>query len=116
MCFAERRKNRRLSVRLAIEVRLNGGPGRPATVEKTFTRNISPGDMYFESALGDRLRIGDKVEAYIELPLGGSTIFSERRLEAQGRVVRLDRAGDGEPLRGAALVFDEPPAFHTSIE
>lgn len=112
-CLQERRRNRRLSVRLAVAVRLPGPGGEPTVVERTVTRNISPGDMCFESGLAGRLRQGDPVEVDIELPVDGATIFAERRLQARGRVVRLEASGLGAGPAGVAIVFEGPPAFHS---
>ena len=115
-CFDERRRNRRLKARLDIVVRLNDPSGNHTPVEKTRTQNISSGDMYFESSFGDRLKLGDVIDVDIELPVRTSTIFSERRLEARGKVVRLGLASEDEPnRRGVAIVFVEPPAFHRAL-
>ena len=116
-CFAERRKNRRLVAQLDIEVRLGNQQGAPFAAEKAVTRDISSGDMYFESSLGDRLRLGDILDVEIELPVRSSTIFSEKQLSARGRVVRLGPPSVEEPnRRGVAIVFLEPPAFHTALD
>jgi hypothetical protein len=110
----ERRGHRRLSVRLALVVRLGASETAGAVMERTVTRNISPGDMCFESRLTSRMRVGDRLDADIELPVEGATIFSERRLQARGRVVRVDPSGqDGAP-GSAAVVFEGPPAFHSA--
>jgi len=115
-CFDERRRNRRLNAQLDIVVQLTDQQGLQAPVEKTRTRNISSGDMYFESSFGDRLKIGDVIDVDIELPVRTSTIFSERRLSAKGRVVRLGDASTEEPnWRGVAIVFTEAPAFHRAL-
>ncbi|HUW56960.1 MAG TPA: PilZ domain-containing protein [Planctomycetota bacterium] len=116
-CFAERRKNRRLRVRLDIVVRQHVPDGLPGAVEQATTRNVSSGDLYFESSLGDRLHIGDVVDVDIELPARSSTIFSEKHLATRGRVVRLGLPSIEEPnRRGVAIVFLEPPAFHTVLD
>jgi hypothetical protein len=70
--------------------------------------------MCFESGLAGRMRIGDRLDVDIELPVEGATIFSERRLQARGRIVRVEPPGqDGAPGR-AAVVFEGPPAFHSA--
>ncbi|KPJ52846.1 MAG: hypothetical protein AMS16_05870 [Planctomycetes bacterium DG_58] len=116
-CFAERRKNRRLLTQLDIEVRLGSRDGAPFAVEKAITRDISSGDMYFESTLGYHLRVGDMVDVEIELPVRSSTIFSEKQLSVRGRVTRLGPPSIEEPnCRGVAIVFLEPPAFHTVLD
>lgn len=117
MCFAERRKNHRLPVRLDIVVRLRNGPGRPDTIEKAYTINVSPRDMYFESSLTDRLQIGAIADVEIELPVRGSTIFGERTLTARGRVVRVGQESGEEPNRwGVAIMFESPPAFQVAVD
>ena len=116
-CFAERRKNRRLMVRLDITVRPQGTLGLPGAVEQATTRNVSSGDLYFESSLGDRLEIGDIVDVDIELPARGSTIFTEKHLATKGRVVRMGLPSIEEPnRRGVAIVFLKPPAFHAALD
>ena len=110
----ERRGHRRLSVRLALVVRLGASETVPAVAERTVTRNISPGDMCFESRLTGRMRVGDLLDVDIELPVEGPTIFSERRLQARGRIVRVEPSGqDGAP-GSAAVVFEGPPVFHSA--
>ena len=85
-CLDERRRNRRVSVRLGVAVRIPASAGGPATVERTTTRNISPGDMCFESGLGRRLNPGDLIELDIQLPAEGPKIFAERRLQVKGHL------------------------------
>jgi len=115
-CFDERRRNRRLSARLDIVVRLHTEKGVPGPVERASTDNISSGDMYFQSSLGDRLHIGDIVDVEIELPMRTSTIFTTKRLEARGQVTRIGTQSLEEPNRlGVAIVFLKPPAFHRAI-
>lgn len=110
--LGERRRHRRLSVRLGVVVRLEASEGGPGALERTVTRNISPGDACFDSDLVGRLRAGDRLEVDIELPVEGATVFSERRLHAVGQVVRLEPLGrDGGP-GGVAVVFEGPPVFH----
>ncbi len=112
--LSDRRRHRRLAVRLSIVVRLGSDPSARATVERTVTRNISPGDVLFESAFAARLGAGDLIQVDIELPVEGPTIFSERRLQAQGRVARVEPPGpDGGP-GSVAVVFEGPPVFHSA--
>jgi hypothetical protein len=113
---AERRKHRRLAVRLDILVRPYGAAGQPmSAVEKATTHDISPGDMYFVSSLADRLEMDDRVDVDIEVPAQGTPIFGERHLRVSGRVARLDPPGPGAATRrGVAIVFDQPPAFRTA--
>lgn len=115
-CSADRRKSRRLAVQLDIMVHVTGPSSRPSATEKAVTLNVSPSDMYFESTLGDRLHPGQIVSVDIELPIGSSTIFTEKQLGARGRVVRLGPSSTEEPnRRGVAVVFLEPPAFHAAL-
>ena len=115
-CSDERRRNRRLNARLDILVRLPNDEGGLAPVERTCTENISSGDMYFQSSLADRLSVGDLIDVEIELPVRTSTIFTEKRLEARGRVARIGEPSIEEPNRlGVAIVFLKPPAFHRTI-
>jgi len=117
MCFADRRKNHRLPVRLDIVVRLRSDPGRPETIEEAYTLNVSSRDMYFESTLADRLQVGVIAEVEMELPVRGSTIFGERTLAARGRVVRLGAESAEEPnRRGVAIVFESLPAFRVAVD
>ncbi len=111
-CLEERRRNRRISVRLGVSVRLPESPRGPAAVERTTTRNISPGDMCFESGFGRRLQAGDPVELDIEVPAEGPPLFAERRLQVKGRVVRVEVAGAADLPSAVAVIFERPPAFH----
>ncbi len=123
-CLDERRRNRRISVRLGVAVRLPASAADPATVERTTTRNISPGDMCFESGLGSRLRTGDTVELDIQLPASkakairgltdGPLATSERRLLVKGRIVRVEAPDSGDGPSAVAVVFERPPAFHNA--
>jgi len=109
---AERRSNRRLQVALDIEVSLNGNGEPPRAAEKARTRNISPGDLFYESSLGDRLSVGDIVQVHIELPVNVTNIFSQRRPIVRGRVTRLEPPSADEPnRRGVAIRFLQPPTF-----
>jgi hypothetical protein len=115
-CSADRRKNRRLAVQLDVLVHLMGPSSRPLATERAVTLNVSPSDMYFESTLGDRLHIGQIVSVDIELPMGSSTVFTDKQLGARGRVVRLGPSSIEEPSRrGVAVVFLEVPAFHAAL-
>ena len=115
-CSAERRKNRRLDVELNMIVRLTGVPGHPPAAEMATTENISSGDAYFETSLGELIHVGDILDLDMELPIRSSTIFSEKRLSAKGKVVRLGRESPHEPdRRGVAITFLEPPAFHSVL-
>jgi hypothetical protein len=112
-CFDERRRNHRLKTRLDIVVSLRAPAGRPATVEKTTTENISSGDLYFTSTMADRIRVGDLLDVDITLPLQPGTVFNDKHLMAAGRVVRIGEAAEGDPdnHRGVAIVFLRPPTF-----
>jgi hypothetical protein len=111
-CTSERRANRRLAVRLGVAVRVVPAGGGSAAVERTVTRNISPGDMSFESGMARQLHAGQHLDVDIELPMEGATIFADRRLQARGKVVRVDPPGpDGSP-GVVAVVFENVPAFH----
>jgi len=112
-CFDERRRNHRLKARLDIVVSLRTSGGAPGAVEKTTTENISSGDLYFTSALADRVRVGDLVDVDISLPLQPGTVFADRRLTATGRVVRIGGGvKDAAPARqGVAIVFLRSPVF-----
>jgi len=116
-CSTDRRKNRRLAVPLDIVVHVGPCSSRLAATERAVARNVSPGDMYFESALAERLRVGQIVSVDIELPIGSSTIFTEKQLGVRGEIVRLGPPSVEEPgRRGVAMVFLGPPAFHTAPE
>ncbi len=110
-------------MRLGVAVRVPASNGEPATVERTTTRNISPGDMCFESGLGRRLRTGDAVELDIQLPAStGEPVpgladltrgTSERRLLVRGRIVRVDSPESGNGPSAVAVIFERTPEFHT---
>ncbi len=113
-CLSERRRNRRLSVRLGVSVRLPAAGGKPEAVERTATRNVSPGDACIESGLVQRLRPGDRLELDIDLPGEGATIFTGRRLQATGRVVRMELAEPPSVSGIIAVVFEGSPVFHSA--
>ena len=115
--LAERRRNRRLRVALDVEVRLDGCDGQPQAAEKAQTRNVSSGDLYYESSLGDRLRLGDILDVHIELPVNATNVFSRQRLKVQGRVTRLGPPSDEEPnRRGVGVRFLNPPTFQPPVD
>ena len=113
-CRQERRGNRRIAVRLSVSVRFLTAEGAPSGAERTVTRNISPHDMCFESGLAGQLTPGDRLEAEIELPVEGATIFAERRLQARGRIVRVESTVATGQAGAVAVIFEGPPVFHSA--
>lgn len=115
-CFVEQRRNHRLDIRLDLVVRHHNKQEGSIAVEKTHTRNISSGDAFFETSLGDRLKVGDSLDIDIRLPSTAGPASEHRLLEATATVVRLTSDNVTEPNRkGVAVVFESTPEFHTSF-
>jgi hypothetical protein len=114
----ERRRYRRIFTELGMTVSLpEAKSGKPGATETTKTVNVSPGDAFFLSGLHERLRIGSELLLSIELPTGSKNLFSGRRLEVKGRVVRLGEAPADDPdRRGVAVRFLKTPRFISDLE
>jgi hypothetical protein len=82
----ERRKHRRLNVRLPLEYRregsIRGGMNRTVTV------NVSTGGVYFET-VSDELHPGDKLQMEMGVPEGEERFPQHSKIRTGGQVVRI---------------------------
>lgn len=107
----ERRKWPRLDVALKIRLRplVQGGVGLE---DKSFyTKNISTGGLLFESDEVAPVAQGAVFDVEISMPLAKYGFTSARRLEARGKVCRVERSVPDRS--GVALEFMAPPRFVT---
>ena len=105
----ERRKWPRLDVALKIRLRPLAGEGVDLQEKFFYTKNISTGGLLFESEEAMPVGEGSVFDVEISMPLAKYGFTSSRRLEARGKVCRVERA---LPERsGVALEFVAPPRF-----
>ncbi len=107
----ERRKHRRLDVRLPLEYRREGA-GRGG-VSRTMTVNVSTGGLYFETAAED-MRIGDKVQMELGVPEGEERFPRHSKITTGGQVVRVNSlegankgGGPEYPRYGVGVEFQQ---------
>ncbi len=114
---AERRRYHRIPAHLGLLVRiLDPQAGEPEPRETTSTINVSPGDALFNSALGDRLRIGSDLALHIELPVDTPNLFTAKHLEVTARIVRVGPPDPDDPSRrGVAVRFLNTPRFANDL-
>ena len=104
----DRRKHRRLAVRLNLSC---GKVGRPAQqVNAGRTVNVGSGGLYFESADAE-LEAGDLTEVRLSLPPPSGLLELGGTMRGHARVLRTEnvgnRSGGGEGwgVQGVALEF-----------
>lgn len=108
----ERRKWPRLDVALKIRLKCVGAE-KPSAEEKSFyTKNISTGGLMFESNEAAPMPEGSVFDVEIAMPLAKYGFTSSRRLEARGKVCRVETHTFPE-RSGVALEFMAPPRFVT---
>ena len=105
----ERRRWPRLEVALKIKVKPLATEEEKAE-EFYYTRNISTGGLLFESGAGEAPPQGGIYDVEISMPLAKYGFATARRLEARGKVCRLEGR---EQKAGVALEFVAPPRFVT---
>ncbi len=105
----ERRKDRRLEVRLPLEYRRESAIR--SGINRTVTRNVSTGGLYFETAAED-LRVGDNLQMELGVPEGEERFPRHSKITTGGQVVRVDnlegeRSGEGleYPRYGVGVQF-----------
>ncbi|MCK4658008.1 MAG: PilZ domain-containing protein [Phycisphaerae bacterium] len=88
----ERRKHRRLGIRLPIECvgTLDGGQ----VIYRTVTHDVCSGGVCFE-ADSNEFAVGTSLEMELEVPPGDGHSPYPGRVRGAGRVVRVDRLGEG---------------------
>ena len=105
----ERRKWPRLDVALKIRLRPVVAAGEGLEEKAFYTRNISTGGLLFETGEAAALAEGSVFDVEISRPLAKYGFTSSRRLEARGKICRVE-ARPAEPC-GVALEFMAPPRF-----
>ncbi|MHC4712228.1 MAG: PilZ domain-containing protein [Planctomycetota bacterium] len=108
----ERRKWPRLDVAFKIRLKPVGGQAEALREEGFCTKNISTGGLLFESRETMPLSEGAVLDVEISMPLAKYGFTSSRRLEARGKVCRVEQGGP-EGSRAVALEFLAPPRFVT---
>lgn len=86
----ERRKHRRLDIRLPLQY--CGGADSGVDVCRTVTRNISTGGLYFETD-DPELRPGTVIEMELTIPPGEGHSPYQGRITSVAEVIRVDDLG-----------------------
>jgi len=119
----ERRKHRRLAIRLPLEC-CPKGQGREQTI-RAVTANISTGGVYFEAEVlngnrrslsGESLGDKDLLELELTIPPGEGHFPYERQVRSVVQIVRredlpADAGPEGHGRIGVAGRFNEPLKF-----
>jgi c-di-GMP-binding flagellar brake protein YcgR len=102
----ERRKHRRLEIRLPLQYCPVGDTG--VNVCRTVTRNISTGGLYFDTDDAD-IRPGMVIELELTIPPGEGYSPYQGQISGLGEVVRVDVADSPAGARrvGVATRFRE---------
>lgn len=108
----ERRKHRRLPIRLPLE--LVGGTGNGRRIYRTTTRNVSSGGLCFD-ADAENFPVGTALEFQLQVPPGEGYFPSAGRVRGNGQVVRIDCLPElgAHPRYAIATTFAGPlkPVF-----
>jgi hypothetical protein len=108
----ERRKWPRKDMALKIRLRpLPSGEGIAGELS-AYTKNISTGGLFFEEGDGSVAPQGAIFDVEISMPSARFGFTSSRRLEARGKVCRIEKVDDTS-RSGVALEFMAPPRFVT---
>ena len=105
----ERRKWPRLDVALKIRLRPVATAGEGFEERAFYTKNISTGGLLFDAGETPSLAEGSVFDVEISMPLAKYGFTSSRRLEARGKVCRVE--GRAAAPSGVALEFMAPPRF-----
>lgn len=98
---------------MALKIRLKPLPSGEGGSEFLFyTKNISTGGLFFEGGGECAGPAGAIFDVEISMPLARFGFTSSRRLEARGKVCRIEKSGETDRL-GVALEFMAPPRFVT---
>ena len=108
----ERRKWPRLDVSLKIRLKPLQQPKEEAAEKYYYTRNISTGGLFFEGESPAQVSEGTVFDVEISMPLARYGFSSARRLEARGKVCRVEGSPDTDRT-GVAVEFMAPPRFVT---
>jgi len=113
MCDADRRRHRRLAIRLPLEYRINGHNGEPPPVHRSVCRDVSCGGVNFETDCPG-LALGTRLTVDLLVPPGDGHSPYPGRVHTEGQVVRV------EPLSPSANAtrwrvsarFTDSPQLH----
>jgi hypothetical protein len=110
MYDAERRKHRRLAIRLPLEYQLRGGNGSSPAVHRSVCRDVSSGGVQFETDCPG-LAVGTPLAVDLLVPPGDGYSPYPGRVQTEGRVVRVEPASSPTtPARWrVAACFTNPP-------
>lgn len=89
MCDADRRRHRRLAIRLPLEYRVNGENGISEPVHRSVCRDVSSGGVNFETECPG-LAIGTHLTVDLLVPPGDGHSPYPGRVHTEGRVVRVE--------------------------
>ncbi len=110
----ERRKWPRLDVGFRIRLKPVEGAAMNYGEESFCTRNISTGGLLFEGPEVIEVAEGKVFDVEIAMPLARYGFASSRRLQARGRVCRIEEVEQEGGRRAVALEFMAPPRFLAS--
>jgi hypothetical protein len=109
---AERRRTRRLDIRLPVELRVIRADGE--LIIRTMTRNVSAGGLYLELENAD-LAPGERGNAELSIPPADGVSSCPGRAAVPIEIVRIaplaDRPGNPAPRYALAARFLEPLRF-----
>lgn len=109
----ERRKWPRLEVAFKILLKPLEVAKENSAEDYHYTKNISTGGLLFESDEATPVAQGSVFDVEISMPLAKYGFTSSRRLEARGKVCRVE-SSPAEGRRAVALEFMAPPRFITA--
>lgn len=109
----ERRKWPRLDVALKIRLKPLVVEGEGVNDRFFYTKNISTGGLLFDSDLSEAAGEGGIFDVEISMPLAKYGFTSSRRLEARGKVCRVEHTAKSDDASSVALEFMAPPRFVT---
>jgi hypothetical protein len=108
----ERRKHRRLPIKLSILCRKVGVPGEEFL--KGSTLNVSTGGLFFQTDNRD-LRKGDLLNVELDVPPTSGLLELGGTISSFGRVLRIGEMGDWQEdvleEYGVAMEFCQSPKF-----
>jgi hypothetical protein len=109
----EKRRHHRLTAALQLFYERSGLVDIKPEVHKGYTENISMGGLYFicqEPSIKD-LNVDDTLSINIKIPRHNYDLSWTNTLQAQGKVVRIEKYTDRENSYGVALKFLEELRF-----
>ncbi len=99
--MAESRTGKRFPLELPIRIH----DVESAEELETVTGNVSSAGVYVRANAA--WEIGSKVDFEITLPADATAADHDVRIRCEGRVVRVDKPGDGSEKHGIACIIDK---------